>query len=260
MDERDEVMSVVKAFKLLSIIGEEKHIGLTALTKKSGLKKATVFRLLETIKNIGFLDQDLATQEYYLTLQVVTLANQVLENIDLRKLSRPLIEEYATNYGKTITVSILNRNKIVSIDRAYGTEHYRVRDSSGDQLPAHCAASGKAVMAYLPPDKRRLLVGNEPFKAFTPNTIKDYKSLEKDLDAVRQRGFAIDNNERFEEIVGVSTPIFNHERKPVGAVTTLFIATGIEISSITESGNLMIELSRKISSKMGWDGIFPNFL
>ncbi len=255
IEERDEVKSVIKGFQLLDIISEEGSIGLTELSRKSGLKKTTVFRLLETLRKIGLIDQDKSTQQFFLTLKVVTLSTRVLESLDLRQVSRPFIEKFVRDNGDSILLTILENDLIVTVDRIKGMERFQVKASIGDKEAPHCTASGKAILAFLPLEKRRSLVGNDTFIKYTSNTITDWLTLEKDLNDVRRRGFGLDLNERFEDILAVAVPLLNHKGMAVGAVTILRATTTIDQTSIIDLGKQLIELGRDISFRLGWTGI-----
>lgn len=255
IQERDEVLSVIKAYQLVNLISEERLIGLTELTMKSGLKKTTVFRLLETLKKIGLVDQDKLTQQYFLTMQVVILANRVLKSLDLRRISRTFIDRFVYNCGMSMQLSILRQNQIVTVDRIEGREPFRLTEPLGDLEPPHCTASGKSILAYLPPEKRRLVVGKEPFPALTSSTITDWPTLEQNLNIVRQNGFAVDHNERHEQIIAVGAPIFNHMGRVVGAISIPRIAANIDTAELSDLGNQLIKLSQEISTQLGWTGI-----
>lgn len=255
IQERDEVLSVIKAYQLLDIISEERLIGLSDLTLKSDLKKTTVFRLLETLKKIGLIAQDNSTQQYFLTMRVVILASRVLENLDLRSLSRPIIERFVQDYSRSTQLTILRQNQFVAVDRIEGTEPFRLKQHLGDLEPPHCSASGKAILAYLPLEKCRSVVGQEPFPTFTSSTITDWLTLEQNLNTVRQRGFAIDLNERHEQIIAVAAPILNHLGIAVGSISVPRIATSADIAELTDLGNRLIELGQEISTQLGYTGI-----
>lgn len=255
IEERDEVKSVIKGFQLLEIISEVGSIGLTELSRKSGLKKTTVYRLLETLKTIGLIDQDKSTQQFFLTLKIVTLSTRVLENLDLRRVSRPFMEKFVRDHGETILLTTLEKDLIVTVDRIRGIERFLVKSSIGDKESPHCTASGKAILAFLPLEQRRSLVGNDTFTKYTSSTITDWPTLEKDLNNVRQRGFGLDLNERFADIVAVAVPLLNHKGMAVGAVTMLRVTSTIDQTSLLDLGKQLIELGRDISFRLGWTGI-----
>lgn len=256
IEDQYKVLSLIKAHQLLDIISLEGLIGLSDLSRKSGLNKTTVFRLLETFKMIGLIDQDKSTQQYFLTIQVVTLASRVLKNLDLRRLSHPFMVHFVQNYGKTVLLSVLNNDQVVSVDSVKGTETLRLNNSIGDVQQVHCTASGKAILAYLPLEKCRSMLGKDPFTAYTSSTITDWLTLEQDLNAVRQRGYSLDLNERYKEIVGVGVPILNHEGKAIGAIAIpLIINISVDIAELTDLGNKLIELGKEISIRLGWTGI-----
>lgn len=250
--ERDVVLSVIKAYQLLDIISVENSIGLTELSRKCGMKKTTVYRLLKTLENIGLIDQDDSTQQFFLTLRVVSLASSVLESLDLRRLSRPILEKFVRDSGKSILLSILNHDVIMSVDEIEGMERLQIRATIGNKTPAHCTACGKAILAYLPLEKCRSLVGNDSFAVYTPNTITDWLTFENELKVVRQRGFALDLNEMFDEITAVAVPLLNHLGMAIGAISITQVMTNPDKATLIDLGKQLIVLGQEISSRLGW--------
>jgi DNA-binding IclR family transcriptional regulator len=192
---RGDVLVIIKAFELLEIINKEGSVGLSELARKSGFKKPTVARMLNTLKKLGIIDQNKSNYQFFLTMRLVNMANLILEKIDVRQLSRPLIESFVRDHGKSVLLVSYQHPDIVYVDKLLSSEPFSIRTLIGSTVKAaHCTASGKAILAYLNEDEVKRIT-REKLPSFTINTITTWAELIQDLTITRQRGFAIDNKE-----------------------------------------------------------------
>jgi IclR family acetate operon transcriptional repressor len=123
--------------------------------------------------------------------------------------------------GQHSALSTLVGLRVIHLARAPGSEGGRPGFEPGVSQPAHAMADGKLLLAYLPPQERSYLYQVDGLRSYTPNTITDPEKLEKELQGIRERGFAVDNCERFENTRGVAVPIFDLDDQPLLAVLCL---------------------------------------
>lgn len=250
--DRQIVYSVLKAFDLLEIISKVQQIGISELARRSGLKKTTVARLLATLKQTGVVEQDSDSQRFYLTIRVFELGSRVLENLDVRRQAQTLIEGFVKDEQKSVLLSVLNHDEVTYIGKFEAPELFRIIISVGGRAPVYCSGSGKAIMAFLNPERRREIFKNIFLKPFTQKTITDPLALEQELKATRERGYALDLEERHPGLCSAAAPIFDSQGNVIAAISVPRMTMGTSEAELADLGRKLVGLTEKISRKMGW--------
>lgn len=255
-EERDRqvVQAVLKAVDLMEIISKERLIGISDLTRQSGLKKTTVARLLATLKRAGMVEQDHNSQRFYITIRVFEMGSRVLENLDIRRQAQPLIEDFVHKHGKSTLLSVLNRGEVVYIGKFEAPELFRIITSVGSRTPVYCSASGKAMLAFLDPERRRHILKEIPLKTFTAKTITDLAALEQDLAATRERGYSLDLGEHYPNLCSVAAPVFDSQGYVKAAISVPRIDATTSEDELAKLGQELVQLAGTVSRKIGWQG------
>src|SRR5947209_2024287 len=189
------IQSVERAVSVLKLFGEaESELGVTELARRLKLHKSTVSRLLSTLEAGGFVQQDPHSGRYRLGLQLATLAGLALTQYELRDVARPWLRELANVSGETTTLSVLDGHEAVNIDQALGPNPVKHLGWIGRRLPLHCTAAGRPLLAYVPAAFLDRLL-SRPLARFTPQTITNPIILRRELDRVRQLGYAVAQEE-----------------------------------------------------------------
>lgn len=183
--------TVAKALDLLDLFGHATpRLGLSEAARLSGLNKATCHRLLGDLTAAGLLEQVGPAREYRLGPAVLRLAALREATVPMLAAARPDLERLAEATGETAHVSLLVGTRLKAVDHAYSSRHsMRVMMSDTDELPLHATASGLAVLAAAPPD-RRLAWLVPPLAALTPLTETDPARVILRADETRARGHA----------------------------------------------------------------------
>ena len=252
--DRETVQAVLRAVDLLDIISREQLIGISELARKSSLKKTTVARLLGTLKQAGMVEQDSESQRFQLTIRVFEMGSRVLENLDIRRRAQPVIEDFVRRQGRSALLGVLNHTEVVYIGKFEAAELFRIITSVGSRTPAYCSASGKAVLAFIDQDRRRQILRETAFKAYTTSTITDPDALEADVAATRQRGYSLDWGEHFPDLCSVAAPIFDSKGEAVAAISVPRMVATVSEAELAVLGRELVQLADTISRKIGWQG------
>jgi len=212
------IQSIQRATAILrSFTRTEAELGVTALSRQLDLHKSTVSRLLSTLEQEGFVEQNPETGKYRLGMALVTLAGIVLERIDLREVARPYLNELAERTQETVNIVVLSDNECMNIGGAASPRPIQYIGRMGRRTPLHCTSAGKVLLAYLPPDERPRLLP-EPLPRYTARTIVDRDRLVQVLEQIRQQGYAITHEEHQEGLSAVAAPIYDHTGQVAAAV------------------------------------------
>lgn len=216
---RYTVDAAAKALDLLSVFSfTERRLSLNTLAARTGIPKATAFRLLSTLEQSGFLWKD--GTEYHLGVKCLVLGNIVAADLDLREKAHPHLVALRDATRETTHVAVLHEWQVVYIDRVPSPQPVGFMQSrAGAILPAHCTALGKALLAFVPEPDVASWAESAPFEALTPNTHTSARPLLDELRLVRERGYAVDEQEHEIGVRCIAAPIRNHRGEVVAAIS-----------------------------------------
>jgi DNA-binding IclR family transcriptional regulator len=191
--------------------------GLTTaeLVERVGLSRPTVYRIVRALMDEDFVRQ-VAPGRYAVGPAFLVIGGSTYGG--LRHDMRPFMKELSGELGETIDLAVLDNGEALFVDQFVALRGLRVVAHMGARLPLHCTASGKALLAALPPDEAEREVPDTP-QAYTPNTVTDRAALLQELEEVRRTGIAYDHEEYVMGVCAVATPVFD----AVGAIGALTV-------------------------------------
>src|SRR5712664_1006115 len=208
---RYTVDAAAKALELLSVFSfREPRLSLAELAARTGIPRATAFRLLSTLEQSGFLAK--VHGAYQLGIKCFVLGNIVAGGLDLRETAHPHLVALRDATRETTQIAILDHWQVVYLERVispYPVGFMRAR--AGAILPAYCTALGKTLLAYMPEGDVEAWATKQKFPALTPHTITSARRLLKELRVIRERGYGMDEQERELGVRCVAAPVRNHE-------------------------------------------------
>jgi DNA-binding IclR family transcriptional regulator len=216
---RYTVDAAAKALELLSVFSfREPRLSLADLAKRTGIPRATAFRLLSTLEQSGFLAKEHGA--YQLGIKCFVLGNIVAGGLDLRETAHPHLVALRDATRETTQIAILDHWQVVYLERMLSPLPVGfMRARSGAILPAYCTALGKTLLAFRPEGEVAEWAATQRFTALTPRTITTARRLLKDLSVIRQRGYGLDEEEREKGVCCVAAPVRNHTGDVVAAVS-----------------------------------------
>jgi DNA-binding IclR family transcriptional regulator len=216
---RYKVDAAAKALELLSVFSfREPRLSLAELATRTGIPRATAFRLLSTLEQSGFLDK--VHGAFQPGIKCFVLGNIVAGGLDLRETARPHLVALREATRETTQIAILDHWQVVYLERMLSSLSVGyMRSRAGAILPAYCTGLGKTLLAFRPEAEVRAWAATQKFAALTPRTITSAKRLLKDLTGIRERGYGLDEEEREKGVTCVAAPIFNHTGDVVAAIS-----------------------------------------
>ncbi|HWG85846.1 MAG TPA: IclR family transcriptional regulator [Deinococcales bacterium] len=193
--------------------------GVRALAAVLDMSPATVFRLLETMEQSGFVQQNQATGKYGIGLRAVQLGISALGSLDLSAVAPPAMRNLVAETGESSFLAVLDSDEIVYLIKEEGSHSIRTTAKLGSRRPVHCTALGKALLASLPATEAEIILARAGMPALTRNTITDLHALWEELAMVRALGYAADREEVEEGLMCLAAPIRNHSGQTVAAVS-----------------------------------------
>ena len=243
--------SVAAALRLLKeFSADEPEFGITALAKRMGLAKSTVHRLAKTLVSEGFLAQNQSDERYRLGLTLFALGTLVRLRMDVSRQALPHLDILREQTNETVHLAVLEHSDIMYLYNLESAQAIRTRSYLGMRKPAFCTSEGRAILAFSPqPLISRVLHG--PLQARTPKTTVAVPTLLKLLAMVRDKGYALDDEESEVGMRGISAPIRDASGQVVAAVGIAGPVQRLSKSSLRTFIPLAIQAAQNISTRLG---------
>jgi DNA-binding IclR family transcriptional regulator len=214
-----EVNAVVRVLGLLECLSRDgRRRSLDELAAATGIPRATTFRLLRTLQQRGYVQR--SEDGYALGFRCFLLGAAAGSVLDVRTQALPHLVTLRDATGETVQVAVLEEWRVVYLERVLSQRPVAyMKSRAGAILPAHCTGLGKALLAHRPPEEVAAWYRREGLPRFTPSTITSVEALLAELEAVRRRGYAIDEQERELGVRCIAAPIRDATGAVVAAVS-----------------------------------------
>lgn len=241
---------------LLELITINPSLSITEISKATKIPKATVYRSLNTLRSLGYLQQDPQTQRYSLSTKILHLAAAMLKNLDIREKALPLMRNLVQLSGETANLFILEQNHAVCIEQVPSNQAIRLLTEVGARNPLHCGASPKLLLALLPAEKRQRIIDETlatgGLTCYTNETPCDKEQLLAILETIRQQKYCVSRGEVDVGAVGIAAPVYNAHGKIVASLSLSGPALRITEDRETELIQLVVQTAQELSEELGY--------
>jgi DNA-binding IclR family transcriptional regulator len=249
---RYSVDAVAKALRILGEFSTTRpRLSLAEAPARTGIPRATAFRLLATLEEAGFLVRE--DGQYRLGLKCFVLGNVAAADIDLRNEAHPCLLALRDATGEAAQIAVLDQWQVVYIERVLSRQAVGYMTSrAGTILPAYCTGLGKALLAYLPEPDVSAWAATQRFTPHTPSTITTPARLLEELRAIRARGYAVDEQEREPGVRCIAAPVRNQHAEVVAAISVAGPATRMPRTLVgSKMAGAVVAAARQISIRLG---------
>jgi DNA-binding IclR family transcriptional regulator len=244
------VRAVERAMEILSTFDDEHETrGVSEVAQVTGLHKATTHRIMMTLLNGGFLERAPDGERFQLGLRLMELGLGALRRLDVRRVAFPYMEQLVERLDETCDLGVFDRGEVLYIEVAHSNQTLTIAANAGRHLPAHCTASGRVFLAFLPPEVVEPILQG-PLVAHTPKTITSPARLREELEVTRQRGYGLDDEELEEGIRAVSAPIRDMDGNVIAALSVPAPTNRMPPERIPEIAAALIETTDAISARL----------
>jgi len=246
------VQVIDRVFDILELlVVEGKGLGVTEISKKLGLSKSTVHRILNGIASRGYLEKS-EDGIYSLGIQFVELASRRLNNVELVTESRPYLQELTNIIKQSSHLAILDECDAVYIDKVELIKNIRLYSQIGKRIPIYCSALGKSLL--LDKSDEVILEKFEKCKLdkLTENTKIDSQEFLQEIRISRRVGYTVDNEEHDEGIRCIAAPIYDYRNKIVAAISTAGPCNLISKEQEAYISDLVKKYALLISKRLGY--------
>ena len=247
------IQAIERAVAILGAFSaEEPELGVSDLASRLGLHKSTVHRFVVNLEAAGFLERTRTTARYRLGLRIFELGGLVLKQMNLWEEALPYLEWLVNESHETGHLAVFAGGEAVYIEKVEARRSLRIPSAVGRGYPAHATSLGKVLLANVE-DPRVVddLIAERGLAKFAPNTITDPDRLRAELQEVRERGYAVDDEEYEEGLRCIGAPIIGHTGQVVAAIGMGGPVTRVTPERVEELGSIVMEAADGLSRRMG---------
>jgi IclR family transcriptional regulator, acetate operon repressor len=216
---RYPIESVDNALRLLLLIGREGAVSVSGAGRYLDVAPSTAHRLLAMLQHYRLIEQDPALKTYRIGPGLAELGLTALRDFDIRAAARPHLARLVDEVGETAHLVDLQGSDVLFVDCVECEAAVRATDRTGQRLPAHCTAGGKAQLAQLDEAQLSEMFPTERLDGLTERSVKTRTALFRELRETRRRGYATNRRESEQDIHAVAAAIVDHGGAVRGAVT-----------------------------------------
>ena len=241
------IHSVENTFSLLEVLADNGlELGIAELCKKISLPKGTVHRLLGTLKNLGYIEQNPQNRKYRLTIKIFNLGAAVTDRVGLVQII-PHMKKLSLKFNETVNLAILDRDEITYLYSVGSDNTLKLDLRIGSHQPAYCAAGGKILLAYLNEQELDGYLQRVKLKSYTPYTITSKEYLKKDLKLIRERGYSFVNEEYMQGVSCVAVPLKDQQGKVCAGLSFSVPTVRMDKEKLPQLIDSLISTAKKIT-------------
>lgn len=255
LDDRYTIPSLDRAIEVLAVLSEEREgLNLAELTRRTGVPKSTLYRILMTLRGreCVFFDED--RKVYRLGLRLWELGSVYLEQSDLYSAAVPYMKELAETCKESIFLGVLHGAEVTYVRRMESPESVMAVQKLGQRAPAYCTATGRAMLAFMPEQDFNRILDEQELDVFTPKTDTDPARLREALARVQEEGVAIVDGEYNPQLLCVAAPVRDATHQAVAAVTVAMLSAQASDTRVQNAAKAVRQAAERLSRNLGYRG------
>ncbi len=251
-DRTGQVQSLSRALNILNTLAEsDDGLSLSDLALTVGLAPSTTHRLLTTLQNERYVAFDAERRAWQVGVQAFQTGNAFLKTRDLVSLARPLMRRLMETNGETVNLGIADRGEVIYLAQVECLKPMRAIARPGGRVPMHCSGIGKALLAWISEREVDAILHTRGLQRVTSTTIDTPAKLRDDLEKIRQRGYAFDDEENGIGLRCVASVIFDENAMPLTGISLSGPTARMKDERIPVLGNNVVEAAARITREMG---------
>lgn len=199
------IKSVKTAFDIIELLVDHGSTSLSTVAEELDLPRSTVHDHLTTLKQIGYVGR--VGQKYKANLKFLGLGGKIRENLDLLDVAEAELQKVANTTGEHTSLMVEENDYGIYVYTAPGEHLQQIVVPIGTHTPLYISAPGKAILTHLSPEHRQRIIETYPLKQVTENTITDVDRLREELEEIREKKHALDNEEGKKGLQGIAKPV-----------------------------------------------------
>lgn len=250
----EKIVAVDRALDILLLLyNNRQEMGVSEIGRELGLHKSTVHRTLATLEDKGFVRQNKETGRYWLGTIIYAMGLSIGEKLSLSDIIRPYARRLFEEFQEVVNVSILDKDSkngyksIIILKEIDTSKVLSVNPHIGSSSDAHASAVGKCLLAFSKDIDLEKIKGIQ-LKKYTDNTITNWEDLMKELETIREKGYAIDNEEQEIGLFCIGAPILDRNNNAIAAISLSGPTARMKMGNMEFKIDKVVETAKQISN------------
>jgi DNA-binding IclR family transcriptional regulator len=243
----DRALAILDALALL-----RESASLAEIAAEVKLHKSSVHRLLMSLVRHRLVDRDSEDGRFSLGVRLFELGTIAIARFNIRDRARPYLERLMYNSHETVHLCVLDNGESLYVDKIEPDRTVRLSSTIGHRNGVHCTAAGKVMLAWLAESEVDAILQQHGMRCCTANTLTTPAELKAELKVIRERGYAIDNEEHEEGVRCVAAAVRDHSERPIAAMSVSAPSFRLPMEKIPAVAALVVETVLALSADCGY--------
>lgn len=245
------VPAVARAVAVMDLLARQREpLSMANVAAALDLPKSSVHGLCNTLLNFGYLRRA-ENGALLIGPGVMSLAEAFVASTNVASEFETLWRGADAAPEETLILSVLNGAEVVYVAVRNGSRPLGLAFTIGMRLPAHLAATGKAMLAHLPPLKLRTLFTKEPLARLTGRGSATFAALQRELAQVRTQGHSVDDEGIREGVMALAAPVFDASGQPVAGLGVCLNKAQLSAELIERQRQVVVQAALRLSQRLG---------
>ena len=249
--DQNTIKSLDRAIIVLQRLGEIGGATLSGLASDLGQSQATVYRVLITLEGRGLVEFDKAAQVWNVGAGAYLIGAHFLRRTSLVDRARPILRQLMQETGETANLGIEKDGEVLFVSQVETHSNIRAFFPPGSLSEMHASGIGKALLAFMPQDRRETVLAGHGLTRYTDQTLTDRAALDQDLNSSRTRGYAVDADEKTQGMRCIAAPVYGAYGEAVAGLSVSGPTSRITDSAIPRLAEYVTDAARQLSAAIG---------
>ncbi|WP_247887468.1 IclR family transcriptional regulator [Azospirillum sp. SYSU D00513] len=246
------VQSLSRALNILTILGAgEVPMSLTELAESAGLSPSTAHRLLTTLQQDRYVRFDQATRRWSVGVQAYMTGVTFLKTRSLVDIAKPRLRRLMEESSELASLAVEDNGEAIYLARVGGPRVAQAALPTSERTLLHCSAVGKALLAGMPEARVQTILQQRGMRQFTRTTLSSLPALRDELTLTRNRGYAVDQEERVAGMRCVAAPLYDENARVIGALSVSGTNRRIEDTRVRALGEMVKRAAAAVTTEIG---------
>lgn len=250
------VQSLDRGLRILAVVAEGSGLSLSEIAETCGLPASTAYRMLTTLENHGMVEFDKSDQLWSIGVETYRMGAAFLRRRKLVDRARTVMQELMEATGETANLGVVEDDCVIFVSQVETHQAIRAFFRPGTRTALHASGIGKAVLAHLDRERVEVIIRRAGLEAFTDKTLSTLPALIEDLEAIKARGWSVDDEERNLGMRCVAAPIFNEFGEPIGGVSVSGPTVRVTQQRLARIGPAVRQAAAQVTAMIG--GVDPS--
>jgi DNA-binding IclR family transcriptional regulator len=254
---RYRIAALERALSIVDLLADRPELTIAEIAEAISAPRPSVLRHLAVLMAAGYVSSDESSRRYSLGPHLMTLGHAARRQLRLTDVAEATMQALRDRYDETVNLGVLDRGEVVHVAVEPSRHPVHMAAQVGERTFVHISGLGKVLLAFAPPEVVREIVGARPLTRFTSHTLTSKRALAAELALVRERGYAIDDEESALGLRCVAAPVRDARGEVVSAVSLSCPADRLSLDAAHAAARDVQAAGNDISVSLGWPASSP---